>query len=206
MNEYAKPHANRLTDSVRGKVALCILLGLTATGTMSACSVGGSTSDEATVASEPIKTAEPIPGDTDGDGELSEFEKQVHASKAPRDYAMPDGSLVAIDPTEPLPEPVKQVIAEAAVPIIAPMKATSDGDVFGPAYTSLRAEADAQAEATGKRVVYLFSKQGASAIEWGTAASGLKSTGLLAEPSKDAMLPKVQSWADSMEYEVIIVE
>lgn len=110
------------------------IAGLALTG----CAAAGT--NLSLVPSAPAQAASPsapatpiaIEGDTDHNGSLSAFEKEQLTRNAPKDFTMPDGSVVKIDPTKPLPEPVKAVIAEEAVPIAAQFTGT-DISVAGPA-------------------------------------------------------------------------
>ncbi|MFF2274096.1 hypothetical protein ACFVTX_17610 [Agromyces sp. NPDC058136] len=104
----------------------------------------------------------PIEGDADGDGELSEFEKEVLAGKAPRDITLHDGTVVVVTPGQPLPQPViDQIVADAA-PGAAQ---TQTDDEFAPmaGERSIREVATTYANEIGRTVVIVY---------WGFGAWG----------------------------------
>jgi len=148
-------------------------------------------------APEPIS----IPGDRDGDGKLSEFEKQLLARHAPKDYTMPDGSVVQLDPAQPLPELVKAVVIEQARPPAQALSAANDIPANDAATLEMFAFVDAKAEELGRPVVLVFEDHG----QWGSLASGVHVTGLAADTDLSVMVDKVQGWANGR-YEVIVVE
>jgi hypothetical protein len=142
------------------------------------------------------ETATPIEGDENGDGKLSEFEKQLLAQNAPREFVMPDDSVVTIDPNEPLPPAVREALTALA----------TSPEAVGAGEASIRDWADKQAEATGKSIVVVYSKgDGVGRMAWGTSASGRRTTGVVGGYDKSDIVSKVQSWADRMGYEMIVV-
>jgi hypothetical protein len=192
----------------------------TATVTIVLALVGCSSTGGASLIPEPPRaaaaTTKPtptaIPGDTDGDGKLSAFEKQVLAQNASRDYTMPDGSIVKIDPKEPLPEAVKAIVTEKIAPATEALRATTNADQNEAAVEALRNSLTSQSEATGKPVVTVFNRMaavdgqpGATRSVWASLPSGQKSTGIAANSDKDTMIATVTAWAEPRGYEVIVV-
>lgn len=166
----------------------------------------------ATASATPAPTA--IPGDRDDDGELSEFEKQVLAKDAPRDYTMPDGSVVKIDPTQPLPDAVKAVVTAESVQMTS-TSGTDNGEQKLNALADLIKFADAKEVETGKPIIIIYEtlnvvslNQGSPVTElvWASTASGTHSTGLEVTKSKEEMLAAAQAWAGPRGYEVIVSE
>ena len=155
----------------------------------------------------PTPTA--IPGDRDGNGTLSEFEKQILAKSAVRDYTMPDGSVVQIDPTQPLPAEVVAVVKSESAPTVQTLGATSDTQY---ALLDLMNNADSAAGATGRQIVFVYPTRnatdlfGAFEMVWATTASHTRSTGIAAVQSRDTVLADAQRWAGSRGYEVIVFE
>ncbi|MFC9558308.1 hypothetical protein [Agromyces sp. NPDC056965] len=144
-----------------------------------------------------------IEGDTDEDGELSEFEKQVLARNAPRDITLHDGTVVVVTPGRPLPQPViDQIIADAAP---GAAQAQTD-DEFAPmaGMRSLREVATSYANEFGRTVVIVYLGFGA----WGTVSSVDESggTGLAGTSDQDAMVAAATDWADSHDAYVVVVE
>ena len=153
----------------------------------------------------PTPTA--IPGDRDGNGTLSAFETEQLAKNALRDYTMPDGSVVTIDPTQPLPTEVVAVIKSGASPLMSALKTTEKDGVL----LSLMNNADAVADATGKEVVFVYNTASATAdwgyeMLWATLASHKDSTGIAAVASRDTVVADAQTWAGTRGYEVIVLE
>ncbi|MHA6695619.1 hypothetical protein [Homoserinimonas sp. A520] len=160
-------------------------------------------------ASTPTQEPAPDPLDLDGNGSVSEFEKQMAAQNAPREFIMPDGSVVIIDPREPMPPAVKEVIAQQAIPVVAPAKSNRD---FSPEsveglISEVRDYATAQAEATGISIVIVFSKpNGSGQMGWGSVASSRQSTGVVGGLNRDEVVSRVQSWADQTDHELIVID
>ncbi|ANJ28177.1 hypothetical protein [Agromyces aureus] len=145
----------------------------------------------------------PIEGDTDGDGELSEFEKQVLARNAPRDINLHDGTVVVVTPGQPLPLPViDQIVADAA-PGAAQ---TQTDDEFAPmaGVRSIREVASSYANEIGRTVVIVYRDFGA----WGTISSVDESGGteLAGTSDQDAMVAAATDWAESHDAYVVVVE
>ncbi|MHA6695617.1 hypothetical protein [Homoserinimonas sp. A520] len=166
-----------------------------------------------TTATAPVDTktaapAAPDPLDLDGNGSVSEFEKQMAAQNAQREFIMPDGSTAKLDPREPTPAAVIEVLAQQAQPIGDQYKRNTDfsPESIGALHQKLLSMAESQAEAIGRPVVILFSSpDGAGGTQWIAMPSSGKSTGIRAEPNRDSMLTKVQSWANSRGYEVVVL-
>jgi len=109
-------------------------------------------------------TPEPIAGDTDENGSLSEHEKQVLAKNAVRDYTMPDGRLVQVNPVEALPAEIVAVIKELATPLNDRIVDSWEGSQG--AAQELRELIDQQAAATGRNIV-IFHHVWSADPNWG---------------------------------------
>ncbi|MFB6609016.1 hypothetical protein ACFCVO_01735 [Agromyces sp. NPDC056379] len=145
----------------------------------------------------------PIEGDSDGDGELSEFEKQVLERNAPRDITLHDGTVVAVTPGQPLPQPVIDQIAADAAPGAA--QAQTD-DEFAPmaGVRSIREVASSYANELGRTLVIVYWGFGV----WG-AISSVDETGgteLAGTSDRDTMVAAATDWAESHEAYVVVVE
>lgn len=148
-------------------------------------------------------TLAPIEGDSDGDGELSEFEKQVLARNAPRDITLHDGTVVVVTPGQPLPQPViDQMVADAAPG--AALAQTDDEFAPMAGMRSLREVAGSYANELGRTIIIVYWGFGA----WGTVSSVDESggTGLAGTTDQDAMVAAATDWADSHDAYVVVVE
>lgn len=177
-------------------LAMTALTGCT-TGNTSLLSDTGTTPNAAATAAPA-----PIEGDTDGDGELSEFEKQVIARHAPRDITLHDGTVVVVTPGQPLPQPViDQIVADAAP---GAAQAQTD-DEFAPmaGRRSIREVATTYADQIGRIVVIVYRDFGV----WGTISSVDESGGteLAGTSDQDAMVAAATDWADSHDDAYVVV-
>lgn len=145
----------------------------------------------------------PIEGDSNGDGELSEFEKQVQATNAPRDITLHDGTVVVVTPGQPLPQPVIDQMAADAAPGAAQAKTD---DEFAPmaGIRSIREVASSYANELGRIVVIVYRGFGV----WATISSVDESggTGLAGNSDQDAMVAAATDWAESHDAYVVVVE
>ncbi|TFD30379.1 hypothetical protein E3T40_15415 [Cryobacterium sp. TMT1-19] len=159
------------------------------------------------------KTATPtptaIPGDRDGNGSLSEFEKQILAQNAPRDYTMPGGSVVQIDPTQPLPAAVAAHIAGVATPIVAQLTTADEkASVIRAQLAALIAE---QTAATGRGIV-IFHHVWSAGANWGPAEYWWvgdfpgKTWPVLASDDRETNLAAVTAAAAARNYELIVID
>ncbi|MGH2617241.1 MAG: hypothetical protein ACRDJC_18565 [Thermomicrobiales bacterium] len=144
-----------------------------------------------------------IEGDTDEDGELSEFEKQVLARNAPRDITLHGGTGVVVTPGQPLPQPlIDQIIADAAP---GAAQAQTD-DEFAPmaGVRSIREVATSYANEFGRTVVIVYWGFGA----WDTVSSVDESggTGLAGTSDHDELVAAATDWAESHDAYVVVVE
>jgi len=101
---------------------------------------------------EPTETVEPVvidPLDLDGNGSVSEHEKRVAAMVAVRDYTLDDGTVVSVDPAEPLTEAVRADVARIATTGVA---AYYDKGSSADLYAALVAES----ELTGRVIIAVF--------------------------------------------------
>lgn len=182
-----------------GRVALTALL-------MLALLTGCTTADNSLLPGADTTTNEAatsIEGDTDGDGELSEFEKQILERNAPRDITLHDGTVVVVTPGQPLPQPlIDQIIADAAP---GAAQAQTD-DEFAPmaGERSIREVASTYAHEIGRTVVIVYWGIGA----WGTVSSVDESggTGLAGSSDQEAMVAAATDWAESHDAYVVVVE
>ena len=178
-------------------LAMTVLTGCT-TGNASLLSDTGTTPQAAATA-----PPAPIEGDSDGDGELSEFEKQVQATNAPRDITLHDGTVVVVTPGQPLPQPVIDQIAADAAPGAA--QAQTAGE-FAPTAgkRSIREVASSYANELGRTLVIVYWGFGV----WGTISSVDESGGteLGGSSDQDAMVAAATDWAESHDAYVVVVE
>lgn len=210
--------ARRTNTARRKNTARTMLIGSSAllvTALLTGCGVANGdlgalipSSPAATITATPTPTA--IPGDADGNGSLSEFEKQVLASHAPKDYTMPDGSVVQIDPTQPLSAEVVAVLKSKMMPDVREVQRAMDNTTVQAApdlYALIRAEGPA----LGKNVVFVYQTlsdepSGLTTVWAAQPASGPRSTDLRASADKDAYFAAIHVWADPRGYEIVILE
>lgn len=190
---------------------------LAAVASLSACGATGPTSfvptaEPAASTTETVTEPAVIEGDTDGNGKLSEFEKQVAAKHAPRDYTLPDGTVISIDPGKPLPEEVLAKLRADALPHIAIMQENANL-VSGDAYMLMKADMDADADATGKGLVYVYNGLssipgtiGETEMLWLTSASNVRVMGIMGTPDFETLYAAADSWASKRGYEVVVIE
>ncbi|KQZ08907.1 hypothetical protein ASD23_11245 [Agromyces sp. Root1464] len=178
-------------------LTMTVLTGCTP-GNVSSLSDAGTTPQAAATA-----PPAPIEGDSDADGELSEFEKQVLATNAPRDITLHDGTVVVVTPGQPLPQRVNDQIAADAAPGAAQ---TQTADEFAPmaGVRSIREVASSYANELGRVVVIVYWGFGV----WGTISSVDESGGteLGGDSDRDAMVAAATAWAESHDAYVVVVE
>jgi len=155
-------------------------------------------------ASQPAASPEAEPavleGDRDGNGKLSEHEKGVLAMKAPRDYTLPDGTVIKVDPAQPLPAPVVDSIRAQAAPIIA----TYGTNI--PTSRNLREFATSQYELTGKSLVIVMHIPNAvDGRGWTAVVSGSNAVIMQGQATQAEASALAQAYADSRGAEVISV-
>jgi hypothetical protein len=127
---------------------------------------------------------------------MSEFDKQVQEQQKPRAYVLPDGTSVVVDPTKPLPAPVKAAVAAKLAPEVK-AAGTSDSDsVFG--------SLDAIAAQTGRGVVAVSSAFASGYTQWYAVASGQKQGLFPSKTSKAEAVAEATAWAQERNFEVII--
>ncbi|MEC5149913.1 hypothetical protein [Cryobacterium sp. GrIS_2_6] len=179
------------------------LAGCSAGGGLSLISNGG----PAPVTATPTPTA--IPGDTNGDGKLSEFEKQILAQNAPKDYTMGDGTVVSIDPKQPLPA---AVVAEVRAAISPSTTILAMPSAYASATTAVHNAISAEGDATGKGIIVVtratsYPNPGGPGIDgWVTLASNKDSTGIMFTPDKNSIVTDAQAWAASRGFELLVME
>jgi len=180
-----------------------ILMALVALPLLSGCTAADTLSRPATESA--LSTAAPVPieGDTNGDGKLSEFEKQVLARDAPRDIVLDDGTVVVVTPGQPLPDRViEQIVADAAP---GAAQAQTD-DEFTPmaGIRTLREVAASYAEQLGGTLVIVYWGLGT----WDTVSSVDEAggTGLAGASDQSVMVAAATKWANSHDAYLVVVE
>jgi hypothetical protein len=181
--------------------------------------VAGLVPSSAPAATDAVASTAPVAlaGDRDGNGKLSAFEAEQLAKTAPKDYTMPDGSVVTIDQAQPLPEPVVAVL-KAQVTTLAEQIVDYDGadshDVFD-SEMKLFDYVNQQAEATGKKIVAVFSVEGLDPASnepgtyWTAAASGGEYGNLApiqGTLDKASAIAQVEAWGVAKGYELIVTD
>jgi hypothetical protein len=180
--------------------------GLLAVAVLTGCTTGNASipSDTDMIPQAAETASAPGEGDSNGDGELSEFEKQVLATNAPRDITLPDGTVVGVTPGQALPQPVIDQIAADAAPGVAK---TQTADEFAPmaGIRSIREVASSYANELGRTVVIVSQDDFGT---WGSISSVDASggTGLAGTSDRDAMVTAVTDWAESHDAYVVVVE
>ncbi|WP_210506110.1 hypothetical protein [Naasia sp. SYSU D00057] len=190
---------------IRTAAAAAALLALAA---LTGCTAGAGSVLPDTESSAPsIGAASPAPidGDSNGDGELSEFEKQVHAKDAPRDITLHDGTVVAVTPGQPLPQPVIDQIAADAAPGAALAQSADDERAPVAGMRSIREVAGSYADELGRTVVIVY-RDGFG--YWGSISSVGNSgvTGLRGTTDRDAMVAAVADWAATNDAYMVVVD
>jgi len=110
------------------------VVAIALTTTLVSCSVDADTLSEL-AAPTPTATATPeaLEGDLNGDGKLTTFETEwlvkTRADAAVRDYALADGAVIQVDPSQTLPEQVRNDIVAQFAEDIAVTTSTVKGDV-----------------------------------------------------------------------------
>lgn len=186
------------TAAAAGLLALALLTGCT-TGDAS-FPPDTDTTPQAAATAAPA----PIEGDSNGDGKLSEHEKQVHATNAPRDITLHDGTVVVVTPGQALPQPVIDQIAADAAPGVAQ---TQTADEFLPmaGIRSIREVASSYANELGRIVVIVYRDDFGT---WSSISSVDASGGteLAGTSDRDAMVAAVTDWAESHDAYMVVVE
>ena len=181
--------------------ALAVTLALTG-----CVGTGGTTPPDATHATTapatPKATEAPIPGDLDGDGKLSGWERDQLARST---YTLPDESKVAVPTNAPLPalvvEAVQNAVRSAAGPLVR-----GDAIATAPRTFALFEAVDAQSALINRTiipVVYTWAGDtGRYEFGIGGEASGLFHT----SPDEAVSVANANSWVgDQTEKYVVIV-
>jgi hypothetical protein len=142
------------------------------------------------------KPAASAPAATPSAKPMSEFDKQVAAQTAPRNYTMPDGSVVSVDPTKPLPEPVKAAVAAELAPHVTNASSHTPDEVFG--------ALNAQAAATGRGVVAVASSFASGRTQWYAVASGQIQGLFPSKSTKAEAVAEATAWAKERGFDVIV--
>ncbi|MHA6695618.1 hypothetical protein [Homoserinimonas sp. A520] len=147
-----------------------------------------------------VPTVDPL--DLDGNGSVSEFEKQVGAKNAVRDYTLPDGTVVKVDPTQPFPEAVHAAVKAETV---APIAATRSGNARAQAEVALIGDLDLKAAELGRgiAVVYQTPSSGEGPI-WVILASGQKQAPFFGSADKASVVAQAEAWTAARNYELIV--
>ncbi|WP_130176592.1 hypothetical protein [Cryobacterium sp. SO1] len=156
----------------------------------------------------PTPTPTAIPGDADGNGSRSEFEKQLLAKNAVRDYTLPDGSVIKIDPTQPLPAEVTALIVSAAAPLVEQMTSSYD-KVSLPPQEQIQALIAEQSAATGRGIVIFHHAW--SSIDWVDQKWWVgdfpgETWPVTASADREANLAAVTVAAAERNYELIVID
>jgi hypothetical protein len=143
------------------------------------------------------------------DGFTTEHEKQVFARFGPRYFVLDDGTAVTVDPGQPLPQPVSDVVrARLEAAGIATFRNSPQGNVSQPVRDTLIAELDAQAALTGRTLLAVFPgfSQGEGWV-WLGLPSGADGYGLwtgITDP-EDAKA-RAEAWAANRNAQVLVFE
>lgn len=186
--------------STLSAVAAILIVGL------SGCSAGSDTirafarGDESE--SKPTATESSLEGDLNGDGELTQFETdwlaKTKAEAAVRDYALEDGTIVSVDPSQPLPEAVTADIAGRFAEDIAVAKSTSNGGVRLPLREAMTVKIDSLAESTGVPLMIVYPS--ASTIEGSGSGTETVWTSMNSSPDSDEHFSGPMYMADREAY------
>lgn len=155
-------------------------------------------------AATPEATQEPVldPMDLDGNGSVSEFEKQMAAKNAVRDYTLPDGTVVQVDPTQPFPEAVHSAVKAETVPLIAATQAFGTKAQYE---VAMIAELDAKAAAMGRGIAVVFeSSIYGGGTMWVILASGQSQAPFIGSADKASVVAQAETWTENRNYELII--
>lgn len=185
---------------------------LVVTALLSGCSVLPPI-DLSGLATQSAAPQTPIPGDRNSDGRLSDFEKQVLAQQAVRAYAMPDGAIVQVDPTQPLPAEIVDSITATAAPVVARHTSTAHPNVRGEVQDQLASLIAEQTEATGRGIVLFhhtwtvdLNDQFGPLILWWVGDFPEENWPIKATADREANLASVREAAERRNYEVIVVD
>ncbi len=150
---------------------------------------------EPVVSSAPVETTAPEfdPADLDQDGTVTAWEQGQYDRKQPREYTKADGTTSIIVYGEPLPEDVKQDIAQQAGPAIP---AVNQAD-----FQPIRDYLDAKSAEIGRPVVLVF----AVGSEWVAMQSGKKFGLFNAKASVDEAVAAAGPTAEALGAELIVV-
>jgi hypothetical protein len=187
------------------RTATCAAAGLLVLSVLTGCTTGDASflPDTDPTPQATATASAPIEGDSNGDGKLSEHEKQVLARNAPRDITLHDGTVVVVNPSQPLPQPVIDQIAADAAPGAA--QAQTD-DEFAPmaGVRSIREVATSYAEEIGRTTVIVYWGFGI----WNTISSVDESRGteLPGSRDQDTMVAAATDWAESHDAYIVVVE
>lgn len=191
-----------MKTTTKTTAAAALIAALLLTGCSNTDVFSGGTKAEPTTAAEPTPTV--IPGDENGDGKLSEREKELLAKKAPRDYTMNDGTVVSIDPTQPMPTEVVEELTAEILPTATGIKSAQDYDV-DPALATILEFANRAETETGIGVIVLIHMPVSSGGKmWGSMASGKKAGPLTAMRDKTAMIEQATRWVEPRGYAVLV--
>jgi len=117
-----------------GRTITLSVVAIALTSTLVSCSAAANTLSELAAAT-PTATATPdaLEGDLNGDGKLTTFETdwlaKTKADAAVRDYTLTDGTVIQVDPSQTLPEQVRNDIVAQFAEDIAVTTSTVEGGV-----------------------------------------------------------------------------
>ena len=157
----------------------------------------------------PEATQEPVldPLDLDGNGSVSEFEKQIAAKNAPRDFPMPDGTVAQVDPTQPLPAEIRDVVHAETKVLVNVSRYNSNADVSQPALNSVVSYLNDFKVRTGRGLVLVWETHSAGEGQrWVMMASDIRQTPFMPTVKRSEMADLAATWAAARNYELIVHE
>lgn len=137
---------------------------------------------------------------------MSEFEKELAAKNAVRDYTLANGSVVKVDPNAPVPaEVVADIQASAAAPI-GGLNSSNPADASSnDAYTAMDQFLAAKADAVGRPVIMVGYATYRGSSSWLATASNMRNAPFNGTESKDEQIADAQGWAEKRNGLLIVI-